>query len=51
MQKINPCLWFNSQVEDAVKLYTSLFKNSRIGKLLITEKLEQKFLVNKKIPS
>lgn len=33
MQKINPCLWFDSQAEDAVKLYTSLFKNSQVGKI------------------
>lgn len=31
MQKISPCLWFNNQAEEAVKLYASIFKNSRIG--------------------
>jgi predicted 3-demethylubiquinone-9 3-methyltransferase (glyoxalase superfamily) len=25
-----PCLWFDMQAEDAAKLYTSLFKNSKI---------------------
>jgi predicted 3-demethylubiquinone-9 3-methyltransferase (glyoxalase superfamily) len=30
MQKITTCLWFNDQAENAAKLYTSLFKNSRI---------------------
>jgi predicted 3-demethylubiquinone-9 3-methyltransferase (glyoxalase superfamily) len=30
MQKITPCLWFDTQAEEAVKLYTSLFKNSKI---------------------
>ncbi|HEX7673623.1 MAG TPA: VOC family protein [Bdellovibrio sp.] len=32
MQKISPCLWFDNQAEEAVKFYTSLFKNSKIGK-------------------
>ncbi len=30
MQTIRPCLWFDNQAEDAAKLYTSVFKNSRI---------------------
>ena len=30
MQKIMPCLWFDSQAEEAVNFYTSLFKNSKI---------------------
>lgn len=30
MQKITPFLWFNGQAEEAVKLYTSVFKNSKI---------------------
>ena len=33
MQKITPFLWFDNQAEEAVKFYTSLFKNSRIGKI------------------
>jgi predicted 3-demethylubiquinone-9 3-methyltransferase (glyoxalase superfamily) len=31
MQKITPFLWFNGQAEEAARLYTSLFKNSKIG--------------------
>lgn len=31
MQKISPCLWFDDNAEDAVKFYTSIFKNSHIG--------------------
>ena len=31
MQKITPFLWFNDQAEDAIKFYTSIFKNSKIG--------------------
>lgn len=30
MQKITPCLWFDTQGEEAANFYTSLFKNSRI---------------------
>jgi predicted 3-demethylubiquinone-9 3-methyltransferase (glyoxalase superfamily) len=33
MQKITPFLWFNDNAEEAVKFYTSSFKNSRIGKI------------------
>lgn len=29
--KISPCIWFDNQAEEAVKLYTSVFKNSKIG--------------------
>jgi predicted 3-demethylubiquinone-9 3-methyltransferase (glyoxalase superfamily) len=28
---ITPCLWFDSQGEDAARFYTGIFKNSRIG--------------------
>jgi predicted 3-demethylubiquinone-9 3-methyltransferase (glyoxalase superfamily) len=30
MPKITPCLWFDTEGEDAAKLYTSVFPNSRI---------------------
>jgi predicted 3-demethylubiquinone-9 3-methyltransferase (glyoxalase superfamily) len=30
LTKITPCLWFDTQGEDAAKLYTSVFQNSRI---------------------
>jgi predicted 3-demethylubiquinone-9 3-methyltransferase (glyoxalase superfamily) len=30
MQKITPFLWFNDQAEEAARLYTSLFNNSKI---------------------
>jgi len=29
-QKISPCLWFDTQAEDAAKFYTAIFKNSKI---------------------
>jgi len=31
IQKITPFLWFDSQAEEAVRFYTSIFKNSKIG--------------------
>lgn len=31
MQKIVPFLWYDGRAEEAVKFYTSIFKNSRIG--------------------
>ena len=31
MQKINPCLWFDNNAEEAVQFYVSIFKNSKIG--------------------
>ncbi|PWV51650.1 VOC family protein [Chitinophaga sp. S165] len=33
MQKITPFLWYDTEAEEAAKLYTSLFKNSSIGKI------------------
>src|SRR5204862_8109242 len=43
MQKITPFLWFDDQAEDAVKFYTSLFKNSKIGRILrCTEQAAEK---------
>jgi predicted 3-demethylubiquinone-9 3-methyltransferase (glyoxalase superfamily) len=32
-QKITPCLWFDSNAEDAVKFYLTVFKNSKKGKV------------------
>ena len=32
-QKIMPCLWFDTQAEEAAKYYVSVFKNSKIGKI------------------
>ncbi len=31
MQKIRPFLWFDGNAEEAMKFYTSIFKNSTIG--------------------
>lgn len=33
IQKITPFLWFDRQAEEAVKFYTSIFKNSKVGKV------------------
>ena len=30
---ITPCLWFDSQAEEAAKFYTSIFEDSRIGRI------------------
>jgi predicted 3-demethylubiquinone-9 3-methyltransferase (glyoxalase superfamily) len=32
MQKLTPCLWFDTEGEDAAKFYTSIFPSSRIVK-------------------
>jgi len=32
-QKIAPCLWFDTQAEEAAKFYTSVFENSRIKQI------------------
>lgn len=31
MQKITPCLWFDSKAEEAAKFYVSIFPNSKIN--------------------
>jgi predicted 3-demethylubiquinone-9 3-methyltransferase (glyoxalase superfamily) len=33
-QKITPCLWFDNQAEEAAKFYVSVFKNSKIGRIV-----------------
>jgi predicted 3-demethylubiquinone-9 3-methyltransferase (glyoxalase superfamily) len=33
MQRITPFLWFNGKAEEAANLYTSVFKNSKIGRI------------------
>lgn len=33
MSKITPTLWFDHQAEDAAKFYTSLFKDSKLGRI------------------
>jgi predicted 3-demethylubiquinone-9 3-methyltransferase (glyoxalase superfamily) len=34
MQKIHPFLWFDNQAEEAMNFYVSIFKNSKIGKIV-----------------
>ena len=34
VRKITPFLWFDGQAEDAVKFYTSIFKGSKLGRML-----------------
>ncbi|BCH24753.1 VOC family protein [Mesorhizobium sp. L-8-10] len=31
MQKITPFLWFDGQAEEAMKFYTSIFRNAKVG--------------------
>ena len=33
MQKITPFLWFDGQAEEAMSFYTSIFKNSKTGRI------------------
>jgi predicted 3-demethylubiquinone-9 3-methyltransferase (glyoxalase superfamily) len=33
MQKITPFLWFDGKAEEAIKFYTSIFKNSKVGSI------------------
>ena len=33
MQKITPCLWFDTEGEEAAKFYVSIFPNSKLGKV------------------
>lgn len=33
MQKITPFLWFDNNAEEAAHFYTSIFKNSKVGKV------------------
>jgi predicted 3-demethylubiquinone-9 3-methyltransferase (glyoxalase superfamily) len=31
MQKVTPCLWFDGRAEEAMRFYTSIFKDSKAG--------------------
>jgi predicted 3-demethylubiquinone-9 3-methyltransferase (glyoxalase superfamily) len=42
MQKITPFLWFDDNAEEAVRFYTSIFKNSKIGKIARYDKAGEK---------
>ena len=42
MQRITPFLWFDDQAEEAAKFYTSIFKNSGIGKIARYDKAGEK---------
>ncbi|MEW6363290.1 MAG: VOC family protein [Acidobacteriota bacterium] len=32
-QRITPCLWFDNEAEEAANFYTSIFRNSKIGRI------------------
>ena len=43
MQKITPFLWFDDQAEEAANFYTSIFKDSKIGRIFrYTEEAAEK---------
>ena len=42
-QKITPHLWFEDNAEEAAKFYTSIFKNSKIIDITITENQLQRY--------
>ena len=43
MPKITPFLWFDHQAEEAAKFYTSVFKNSKVGRIFrYTEQAAEK---------
>src|SRR6266478_2869567 len=42
MQKITPFLWFDDNAEEAVKFYSSIFKNSKIEKIARYDKAGEK---------
>ena len=33
MHEITPCLWFDTEGEEAARFYTSIFPNSKIDKI------------------
>lgn len=33
MPKLAPCLWFDTQAEDAARFYCAIFPNSKVGKI------------------
>ena len=46
LNKIVPCLWFDSQAEEAARYYVSIFKNSELG--TITRYGKEGFEIHKK---
>jgi predicted 3-demethylubiquinone-9 3-methyltransferase (glyoxalase superfamily) len=42
LQRITPFLWFDTQAEEAVKFYTSIFKKSKIGNIARYDKAGEK---------
>ncbi len=48
MQKISPCLSFDNEAEEAARFYVSVFKNSKIGKILRLTESSAKAISRKK---
>lgn len=38
LQRIQPCLWFDGNAEEAVTFYTGIFSNSKVVNTLVTSK-------------
>jgi predicted 3-demethylubiquinone-9 3-methyltransferase (glyoxalase superfamily) len=45
LQRIWPCLWFDSKAEEAAHCYTAIFPNSRIGTVIRHGEAGQEFTV------
>jgi predicted 3-demethylubiquinone-9 3-methyltransferase (glyoxalase superfamily) len=43
IRKITPCLWFDSEAEEAARFYTSVFKDGRIGAISRYTEVGQEF--------
>jgi predicted 3-demethylubiquinone-9 3-methyltransferase (glyoxalase superfamily) len=48
-QKITPCLWFDSEAEEAARFYVSVFKDARIGRITITVRKVSKSITVPKV--
>jgi len=50
-QKITPCLWFDTEAEEAAKFYCSVFKDSKLGKVsAVTPKPAERFTTSRPVP-
>jgi len=47
-KKITPCLWFDTQAEEAAKFYASVFKNSTVGKISRYGKRDSRFTARRR---
>jgi predicted 3-demethylubiquinone-9 3-methyltransferase (glyoxalase superfamily) len=45
-QKITPCLWFDTEAEEAAKFYCSVFKDSKLGKVSRYSRRDGRFITS-----